>query len=148
VKDGSNDITKMPEYISNRASAGLAAQLLIGGYSQNLEPHFYCVSKNGILDLTADNGILELRNRFQTRSGRGATFVTLNERYKPDLTESEGKVLMEDCLYNGIKNDRHTGKGIEYIVIKPGQKPEIISMTLEQYENERRNRAQLFNSNC
>ncbi|MCL7049159.1 hypothetical protein MKW94_003575 [Papaver nudicaule] len=124
VRKGAIDITLIARHVYDWACTNRrnhAGQLLIGGYTRGSDvPHLYFISKDGLLDLTAEHGLAELRNRFQTGCGRGAAFIKLNNEYKRDMTESEGKKLIVDCIDNGIQNDNFTGKGIEYVVVKPG----------------------------
>lgn len=135
VREGCRDVAEMANYVFDNAGSVLPANhrghLLIGGYNQgSSEGHLYHVFNGGVLDIMASENIKEIHGRFQVGSGKGGAFVRQNESYNFNMPEEEGITLFEETIWYAIKNDKHTGLGVEYVVIRRSGPPLEIRETL------------------
>ncbi|XP_046999998.1 proteasome subunit beta type-7-like [Schistocerca americana] len=88
----------------------IGAALVLGGVD-NTGPHLYCIYPHGSSD----------KLPYATMgSGSLAAMSVFESRWKPDMTEEEGKQLVRDAIAAGIFNDLGSGSNVDLCVIRKG----------------------------
>lgn len=86
----------------------ISAALILGGYDKK-GPHLCSIAPHGSSDSTP----------FVTMgSGSLAAMAVFENRYKPDMEETEAKKLVRDAVAAGVFNDLGSGSNINLCVIK------------------------------
>jgi 20S proteasome subunit beta 2 len=86
----------------------VSAALILGGYDKE-GPHLTSIHPHGSTDSTP---------YVTMGSGSLAAMAVFEDRYKPDMTEEEGKKLVRDAVAAGVFNDLGSGSNIDLCVIK------------------------------
>ncbi|KAF5281577.1 hypothetical protein FQA39_LY05112 [Lamprigera yunnana] len=88
----------------------IGAALILGGVD-NTGPHIYSIYPHGSTDKLP-----------YTTMGSGclAAMAVFESRWKPNLTEEEGKQLVRDAIAAGIFNDLGSGSNVDLCVIRKG----------------------------
>lgn len=86
----------------------VGAALIIGGYDKH-GPHLISIAPHGSTDLLPYTTM---------GSGSLAAMSVFEARYKPNMTEEEGKKLVRDSVAAGVFNDLGSGSNIDICVIK------------------------------
>lgn len=93
-----------------RYQGHVGAALVLGGVD-NSGPHLYSIYPHGSTDklpyLTMGSGSLAAMSVFESR-------------FKPDMSEEEGKQLVRDAIAAGIFNDLGSGSNVDLCVIRKG----------------------------
>jgi 20S proteasome subunit beta 2 len=101
---------KMFSQMLFRYQGYIGAALVLGGVD-NTGPHLYCIFPHGSSDplpyATMGSGSLAAMAVFETR-------------WKPNMTEEEGKQLVNDAIQAGIFNDLGSGSNVNICVIRKG----------------------------
>lgn len=101
---------KMLKQYLFRYQGHIGAALVLGGVD-NTGPHLYTIFPHGS----------SAKNPFVTMgSGSLAAIAVLESRWKPDMTEEEGKQLVRDAIAAGIFNDLASGSNVDLCVIRKG----------------------------
>ncbi|KAF5273592.1 hypothetical protein FQR65_LT04590 [Abscondita terminalis] len=88
----------------------IGAALILGGVD-NSGPHIFSIFPHGSSD----------KLPYATMgSGSLAAMAVFESRWKPDLTEEEGKQLVRDAIAAGIFNDLGSGSNVDLCVIRKG----------------------------
>ncbi|KAI4464655.1 proteasome subunit alpha/beta [Holotrichia oblita] len=88
----------------------IGAALVLGGVD-NTGPHLYSIYPHGSTD----------KLPYTTMgSGSLAAMAVFESRWKPGLTEEEGKKLVRDAIAAGIFNDLGSGSNVDLCVIRKG----------------------------
>ncbi|KRT80949.1 hypothetical protein AMK59_5319 [Oryctes borbonicus] len=88
----------------------IGAALVLGGVD-NSGPHLYSIYPHGSTD----------KLPYTTMgSGSLAAMAVFESRWKPSLTEEEGKQLVRDAIAAGIFNDLGSGSNVDLCVIRKG----------------------------
>lgn len=88
----------------------VSAALVLGGVD-NTGPHIYSIHPHGSTD----------KLPYTTMgSGSLAAMSVFEARWRPDLSEEEGKKLVRDAIAAGVFNDLGSGSNIDLCVIKKG----------------------------
>lgn len=88
----------------------IGAALVLGGVD-NTGPHLYSIYPHGSTD----------KLPYTTMgSGSLAAMAVFESRWKPELTEEEGKQLVRDAIAAGIFNDLGSGSNVDLCVIRKG----------------------------
>ncbi|GJQ85604.1 Prosbeta2 [Trypoxylus dichotomus] len=88
----------------------IGAALVLGGVDST-GPHLYSIYPHGSTD----------KLPYTTMgSGSLAAMAVFESRWKPDLTEEEGKQLVRDAIAAGIFNDLGSGSNVDLCVIRKG----------------------------
>lgn len=88
----------------------VSAALVLGGVD-NTGPHIYSIHPHGSTD----------KLPYTTMgSGSLAAMAVFEARWRPDLSEEEGKKLVRDAIAAGVFNDLGSGSNIDLCVIKKG----------------------------
>ncbi|KAK4878937.1 hypothetical protein RN001_007083 [Aquatica leii] len=88
----------------------IGAALILGGVD-NTGPHIYSIFPHGSTD----------KLPYATMgSGSLAAMAVFESRWKPNLTEEEGKQVVRDAIAAGIFNDLGSGSNVDLCVIRKG----------------------------
>lgn len=88
----------------------VSAALVLGGVD-NTGPHIYSIHPHGSTD----------KLPYTTMgSGSLAAMAVFEARWRPDLSEEEGKQLVRDAIAAGVFNDLGSGSNIDLCVIRKG----------------------------
>lgn len=99
--------TLLKQYLF-RYQGHVSAALVLGGVD-NDGPHIYCIHPHGSTD----------RLPYATMgSGSLAAMSVFESRWKIDMSEEEGKVLVRDAIAAGIFNDLGSGSNVDLCVIR------------------------------
>lgn len=99
--------TLLKQYLF-RYQGHVSAALVLGGVD-NDGPHIYCIHPHGSTD----------RLPYATMgSGSLAAMSVFESRWKVDMSEAEGKVLVRDAIAAGIFNDLGSGSNVDLCVIR------------------------------
>ncbi|XP_063234673.1 proteasome subunit beta type-7 [Bacillus rossius redtenbacheri] len=91
-----------------RYQGHIGAALVLGGVDPS-GPHLYCIYPHGSTD----------KLPYATMgSGSLAAMAVFESRWKPELTEEEGKEIVRDAIAAGIFNDLGSGSNIDICVIR------------------------------
>lgn len=93
-----------------RYQGNIGAALVLGGVDRT-GPHIYSIYPHGSVD--------ELPYATMG-SGSLAAMAVFESRWKPDLSEEEGKKLVRDAIAAGIFNDLGSGSNVDLCVIRQG----------------------------
>ena len=101
--------TLLKQYLF-RYQGNVSAALVLGGVD-NDGPHIYSIHPHGSTD----------RLPYVTMgSGSLAAMSVFESRWKVDMSEEEGKVLVRDAIAAGIFNDLGSGSNVDLCVIRKG----------------------------
>ncbi|KAH8300533.1 hypothetical protein KR018_011841 [Drosophila ironensis] len=93
-----------------RYQGHISAALVLGGVDKT-GPHIYCIHPHGSSDklpyATMGSGMLAAMSVFESR-------------WRPDLSEEEGKKLVRDAIASGVFNDLGSGSNVDLCVIRKG----------------------------
>lgn len=99
--------TLLKQYLF-RYQGHVSAALVLGGVD-NQGSHIYCIHPHGSAD----------RLPYATMgSGSLAAMAVFESRWKPDMSEEDGKKLIRDAIAAGIFNDLGSGSNIDLCVIR------------------------------
>lgn len=88
----------------------IGAALILGGVDST-GPHLYSIYPHGSTD----------KLPYTTMgSGSLAAMAVFESRWKPGLTEEEGKQLVRDAIASGIFNDLGSGSNVDLCIIRKG----------------------------
>jgi len=91
-----------------RHQGHISAALVLGGVDTN-GPHLYCIHPHGST----------FKGPYVTMgSGSLAAMSVFEARWKPDLSEEDGKKLVRDAIAAGVFNDLGSGSNIDLCVLK------------------------------
>lgn len=91
-----------------RYQGHISAALVLGGVDK-YGPHIYSIHPHGSAD----------KLPYATMgSGSLAAMAVFESRWRPDLTEEEGKLLVRDAIASGVFNDLGSGSNIDLCVIR------------------------------
>jgi len=91
-----------------RYQGHISAALVLGGVDST-GPHIYCIYPHGSVD----------KLPYSTMgSGSYAAMSVFESRWKPNMSEEEGKKLVRDAVAAGIFNDLGSGSNIDLCVIR------------------------------
>lgn len=86
----------------------VGAALILGGYDKS----------GPVLTSIAPHGSTDTVSYITMGSGSLAAMSVFESRYKPDMSEEEGKRLVRDAIAAGVFNDLGSGSNIDLCVIK------------------------------
>jgi 20S proteasome subunit beta 2 len=86
----------------------VSAALVLGGFDKD-GPHLTSIAPHG----STDSSLYVTMG-----SGSLAAMSVFESRYKPDMTEEEGKKVVRDAIAAGVFNDLGSGSNIDLCVIK------------------------------
>ncbi|XP_043475857.1 proteasome subunit beta type-7 [Leptopilina heterotoma] len=110
-----------------RYQGHIGAALVVGGVDLK-GPHIFCIYPHGSSDSL----------QYTTMgSGSLAAMSVFESRWKPGLTEEEGKILVADAIRAGIYNDLGSGSSIDLCVIRKGSTEYIRPYELTSKKGER-----------
>ncbi|KAL1124106.1 hypothetical protein AAG570_001876, partial [Ranatra chinensis] len=99
---------RMLKQLLFRYQGYIGAALVLGGVD-NTGPHLYSIYPHGSTDklpyITMGSGSLAAMSVFETR-------------WKPNLSEEEGKLLVRDAIAAGIFNDLGSGSNVDLCIIR------------------------------
>ncbi|XP_014204084.1 proteasome subunit beta type-7 [Copidosoma floridanum] len=91
-----------------RYQGHISAALVLGGVDST-GPHLYCIYPHGSVDTLP----------FVTMgSGSLAAMSIFESRWKPDMSEEEGKALVADAIRAGVMHDLGSGNSIDLCIIR------------------------------
>ncbi|XP_054282441.1 proteasome subunit beta type-7-like [Macrosteles quadrilineatus] len=91
-----------------RYQGHIGAALIVGGMDID-GPHVYCIYPHGSSESLPYTTM---------GSGSRAAMAVFEARWKPNMTEEEGKLLMRDAIAGGIFNDLGSGSNVDVCVIR------------------------------
>lgn len=91
-----------------RYQGQISAALVLGGVDLT-GPTIYSIHPHGSVDKLPYTSM---------GSGSLAAMAVFESRYKPDMTEEEGKKLVRDAIAGGVFNDLGSGSNIDLCVIR------------------------------
>ncbi|MEA1984814.1 MAG: archaeal proteasome endopeptidase complex subunit beta [Euryarchaeota archaeon] len=100
--------TLLANILSGQRYYPLMVQLLVGGVDKN---------GPGVYSLDALGGNIEETKFVSTGSGSPMAYGLLEDRYREDMTTSEGVDLAIRALHTAMKRDSASGEGIDVVVI-------------------------------
>ncbi|KAH8370470.1 hypothetical protein KR093_003600 [Drosophila rubida] len=110
-----------------RYQGHISAALVLGGVDK-YGPHIYCIHPHGSAD----------KLPYATMgSGSLAAMAVFESRWKPDLSEEEGKVLVRDAIASGIFNDLGSGSNVDLCVIRKDSTEYLRNYELANKKGER-----------
>lgn len=93
-----------------RYQGHIGAALVLGGVDSQ-GPHIYCIHPHGSTS----------KLPYATMgSGSLAAMAVFEMKWKPDLTEEEGKAIVSEAIQAGIFNDLGSGSNVDLCVIRRG----------------------------
>jgi len=93
-----------------RYQGHIGAALILGGVDST-GPHIYSIHPHGSTD----------KIPYATMgSGSLAAMAVFEKKWKPDMTEEDGKKLVSEAIQAGIFNDLGSGSNVDLCVIKKG----------------------------
>ncbi|KAI7799180.1 proteasome 20S subunit beta 13a [Triplophysa rosa] len=113
-----------------RHKGQISAMLLLGGVDCT-GPHIFTVGPYGSVN----------KAPFATMgSGDLAALAVFEDRYKPNMTEEEAKLLVRDAIHAGIMNDLGSGSNVDLCVIRRNGAEYIRPFESSNYKSERQRR--------
>ncbi|KAK7139384.1 hypothetical protein R3I93_016504 [Phoxinus phoxinus] len=110
-----------------RHKGQISAMLLLGGVDCT-GPHIFTVGPYGSVN----------KAPFATMgSGDLAALGVFEDRFKPNMTEEEAKLLVRDAISAGIMNDLGSGSNVDLCVIKKNETEYIRPFESSNYKSER-----------
>lgn len=94
-----------------RYQGHISAALVLGGVDK-FGSHIYCIHPHGSTEKVPYSTM---------GSGSLAAMAVFESRYKPDMSEEEGKQLVRDAIAAGVFNDLGSGSNIDLCVIRRGK---------------------------
>lgn len=111
-----------------RYQGHISAALVLGGVDK-YGPHIYCIHPHGSAD----------KLPYATMgSGSLAAMSVFESRWKPDLSEEEGKLLVRDAIASGIFNDLGSGSNVDLCVIRKDSTEYLRNYELANKKGERK----------
>ncbi|XP_030375377.1 proteasome subunit beta type-7 [Scaptodrosophila lebanonensis] len=110
-----------------RYQGHISAALVLGGVDK-YGSHIYCIHPHGSAD----------KLPYATMgSGSLAAMSVFERRWKPDLSEEEGKLLVRDAIAAGVFNDLGSGSNIDLCVIRKDSTEYLRNYELANKKGER-----------
>ncbi|XP_017040476.1 proteasome subunit beta type-7 [Drosophila ficusphila] len=110
-----------------RYQGHISAALVLGGVDKT-GPHIYSIHPHGSSD----------KLPYATMgSGSLAAMTVFESRWKPDMSEEEGKRLVRDAIASGVFNDLGSGSNIDLCVIRKGSVEYLRNYELANKKGER-----------
>lgn len=111
-----------------RYQGHISAALVLGGVDKT-GPHIYCIHPHGSAD----------KLPYATMgSGSLAAMSVFESRWRPDMSEEEGKKLVRDAIASGVFNDLGSGSNIDLCVIRKGSVEYLRNYELANKKGERK----------
>ncbi|OXU28214.1 hypothetical protein TSAR_011725 [Trichomalopsis sarcophagae] len=119
--------SKLLKQLLFRHQGHIGAALIVGGVD-NSGPHLYCIYPHGSCDTL----------QYTTMgSGSLAAMSVFESRWKPGMSEEEGKELVADAIRAGVFNDLGSGNSVDVCVIRKGSTDYIRPYELSCVKGER-----------